>query len=97
MRIKVFLLALLTCLLASIGPALDASIDKKNIALAHKEGEAAFFARLTDGAPLSDLGPEDKEALSRAADEYPELFDHLMNIYYFQGELDKSSEDFRAG
>ncbi|MCJ7588683.1 MAG: S8 family serine peptidase [Candidatus Aminicenantes bacterium] len=97
MRIKVFLLALLTCLLASTGPALGASIDNKIVDRAHKEGKAAFFARLTDGAPLSDLGPEDKEALSRAADEYPGLFDHLMNIYYFQGDLDQNADGFGAG
>lgn len=97
MRIRILLLVVVPGLLVSIIPSLDASIDKKSAVRVHEEGKAAFFARLKNGAPVSGLGPEDQEALARASDEYSGLFDHLMNFYYYRGELDPDTEGFRAG
>jgi len=91
------LLSSLFCLLF-IPPylAADRTAQERNLDRAWNRGRIAFFDRLRGGA--SRITPsEDRETLIRGAEELPELYDRLMNYYFYQGDLNKDSPDFEAG
>ena len=73
----------------------DGRAGERDVDRAWEMGRASFFERLRAGA--SRLMPsDDRDALAYGAERLPDLYDRLMNYYFYQGDVDKDAPDFGA-
>jgi len=68
-------------------------MDLKSFNQVYKRGKAYFYKALNKYAPEFELDPKDEKALREAEKEFPRLYSHLMNFYFYAESSERTTEE----